>query len=53
LKDRYVIASEYKFDNYVVDEDERKIRGTINLNGGGKTISMATSNSKIEIKKLK
>lgn len=51
LKEKYKIASEFKFDSYNVDEDEREIRGTINLNGGGKTIKLTTSNSKIEIKK--
>ncbi len=52
LKEKYKIASEFKFDSYNVDEDEKEIRGTINLNGGGKTIKLTTSNSKIEIKKL-
>jgi len=52
LKERYSIISDFKFDSYNVDEDEREIRGTINLNGGGKLIKMMTSNSKIEIKKL-
>ncbi|MDP1995525.1 MAG: hypothetical protein Q8K40_09820 [Ignavibacteria bacterium] len=52
LKERYKIISDYKFENYTVDDDEREIRGTINLNGGGKLIKLTTSNSKIEIKKL-
>lgn len=52
LKEKYKIASEFKFDSYNVDEDEKEIRGIINLNGGGKTIKLTTSNSKIEIKKL-
>ena len=52
LKERYKIISDYKFDSYNVDEDEREIRGTIQLNGGGKLIKLTTSNSKIEIRKL-
>ena len=52
LKERYKIISDYKFENYTVDDDEREIRATINLNGGGMLIKLTTSNSKIEIKKL-
>jgi hypothetical protein len=48
----YVITSDFKIDNYVTDEDEKEIRATITLNGGGKLITLKTSNSKIEIKKL-
>jgi hypothetical protein len=52
LKEKYKIISDFKFDSYVVDDDEREIKGTINLNGGGKLIKMQTSNSNIEIRKL-
>jgi hypothetical protein len=48
----YVITSDFKIDNYVTDEDDREIRATITLNGGGKLIKLRTSDSKIEIKKL-
>ena len=52
LNGPYIIKSDYKTDNYVTDEDEKEIRATINLNGGGKLIKMNTVNSNIEIKKL-
>jgi hypothetical protein len=52
LKGPFVITSDYKMDSYVTDEDDKEIRATINLNGGGKLIKLKTSNSKIEIKKL-
>ncbi len=52
LKDRYTITSDYKIENYNVDEDSREITATVTLNGGGKLIKLNTSNSKIEIKKL-
>ena len=52
LKEKYKIISDFKLDSYVVDDDEREIRATINLNGGGKLIKLETVNSNIEIKKL-
>ncbi len=52
LKEKYKVISDFKFDSYVVDDDEREIRATINLNGGGKLIKLSTSNSNIEVKKL-
>lgn len=48
----YMIISDFKFDSYVTDDDEREIRATINLGGGGKLIKLETVNSNIEIKKL-
>ena len=51
LKGRFTITSDYKLENYNVDEDSREITATVNLNGGGKLIKLNTSNSKIEIKK--
>jgi hypothetical protein len=48
----YVITSDFKIDNYVTDEDDKELRATITLNGGGKLIKLRTSDSKIEIKKL-
>ena len=48
----YKVISDFKFDSYVTDDDEREIRATINLNGGGKVITLNTVNSNIEIKKL-
>jgi hypothetical protein len=52
LKEKYKIISDFKFDSYVNDEDDREIRATISLNGGGKLIKLETVNSNIEIKKL-
>lgn len=52
LKGTYKIISDFKFDSYVTDEDNREIRATISLNGGGKLIKLNTTNSNIEIKKL-
>ncbi|MDP2301739.1 MAG: hypothetical protein Q8N03_04865 [Ignavibacteria bacterium] len=51
LKDGYTIVSDYKIDNYITDEDRKEIRATIVLNGGGKLISLNTSNSQITVKK--
>ena len=48
----YKVISDFKFDSYVTDEDDREIRATINLNSGGKVIKLNTVNSNIEIKKL-
>jgi hypothetical protein len=52
LKEKYKVISEFKFDSYLVDDDEREIRATISLNGGGKLIKLNTVNSNIEIKKF-
>ncbi|MFA6599271.1 MAG: hypothetical protein WCS69_16230 [Ignavibacteriaceae bacterium] len=51
LKGRYTITSDYKLENYNVDEDSREITASVNLNGGGKLIKLNTSSSKIEILK--
>lgn len=48
----YKVISDFKFDSYVTDDDEREIRATIKLGGGGKLIKLETVNSNIEIKKL-
>ncbi len=52
LKEKYKVISDFKFNSYVIDDDEREIRAAINLNGGGKLIKLNTSNSNIEIRKL-
>lgn len=52
LKDVYTIFSDFKFDSYVVDDDEKEIRAKILLNGGGKLISLRTSSSNITVGKL-
>lgn len=48
----YKVISDIKFDSYVTDEDDREIRATVNLGGGGKLIKLETVNSNIEIKKF-
>lgn len=48
----YKVISDFKFDSYVTDEDDREIRASISLNGGGKLIKLNTVNSNIEIRKL-
>lgn len=52
LKNVYKIFSDFKFDSYVADDDEREIKAKISLNGGGKLISLRTSSSNITIGKL-
>jgi hypothetical protein len=52
LKGTYKVISDFKFDSYVTDEDDREIRAIVNLNGGGKLIKLNTSSSNIEIRKL-
>ena len=49
-KDRYKIISDFKSETEV--EDNSEIRGSFELNGGGKRIKIRTVNSDIVIKKL-
>ena len=52
-QDEYTIHSDFKEDSSERDEDERELRATYNLNGGGEVITLETVNSDIEIRKLK
>lgn len=52
LYDVFSIVSDYKIDDYTVDEDRKEIRAKIFLNGGGKLIILNTVNSQIAVRKL-
>jgi DUF4097 and DUF4098 domain-containing protein YvlB len=51
-KGDYKVRSEFKADTYEQDQDEREIRATYKLNGGGDLIELKTVNSDINIRKL-
>jgi DUF4097 and DUF4098 domain-containing protein YvlB len=51
-KGEYKVNSDYKADSYDQDQDEREIRATYKLNGGGEVIELKTVNSNINIRKL-
>lgn len=51
-KGEYKVRSEFKADTYEQDQDEREIRATYKLNGGGDLIELKTVNSDINIRKL-
>lgn len=51
-KGEYKVRSDYKADSYDQDQDEREIRATYKLNGGGELIELKTVNSNINIRKL-
>jgi len=51
-KGEYKVKSDYKADSYDQDQDEREIRATYKLNGGGELIELKTVNSNINIRKL-
>ncbi len=50
---KYEIKSDFKAGSYVEDKDEEEIRAKYVLNGGGEMINLETTNSNIEIRKLK
>jgi len=52
-KSRYVVKSEFPKESYETDEDDGEIRAVYKLNGGGEVIELSTSNSNIEIHKLR
>lgn len=52
-KGEYKVRSDYKADTYEHDQDEREIRATYKLNGGGDLIELKTVNSDISIRKLR
>jgi hypothetical protein len=50
---RYVVKSEFQKESYETDEEADEIRAVYKLNGGGELIELNTSNSNIEIHKLR
>ncbi len=52
-KSKYKVQSDFKSDTYEQDQDEREIRATYKLNGGGDLIELKTVNSDITIRKLR
>jgi hypothetical protein len=52
-KSRYVVKSEFPKESYETDEEGGEIRAVYQLNGGGEMIELSTSNSNIEIHKLR
>jgi hypothetical protein len=52
-KSRYVVKSEFPKESYETDEDAGEIRAVYKLNGGGELVELSTSNSNIEIHKLR
>jgi hypothetical protein len=47
------VRSEFKAESYEQDDDEREIRATYKLNGGGELIELKTVNSDITLKKAR
>jgi len=52
-KSDYKVRSDFKADAYEQDQDEREIRATYKLNGGGDLIELKTVNSDIVVRKLR
>jgi DUF4097 and DUF4098 domain-containing protein YvlB len=52
-KSRYVVKSEFPKETYETDEEGGEIRAVYKLNGGGELVELGTSNSNIEIHKLR
>jgi len=52
-KSRYVVKSDFPKESYETDEEGGEIRAVYQLNGGGELIELSTSNSNIEIRKLR
>lgn len=52
-KGEYKVRSDFKADSYDQSENDREIRATYKLNGGGELIELKTTNSDITIKKLR
>jgi len=50
---RYVVKSEFPKESYETDEEADEIHAVYKLNGGGEVIELSTSNSNIEIHKLR
>jgi hypothetical protein len=51
-KGEYKVRSEFKADTYDQNQDDREIRATYKINGGGEVIELKTVNSDINLKKL-
>jgi hypothetical protein len=51
LNEDYEILSDFPSQNFTKDQDQKEIRGTYVLNGGGERISLETVNGTIEIRK--
>jgi DUF4097 and DUF4098 domain-containing protein YvlB len=52
-KSRYVVKSEFPKESYETDEEAGEIRAVYKLSGGGELVELSTSNSNIEIHKLR
>jgi hypothetical protein len=52
-KSHYVVKSEFSKESYETDEEAGEIRAVYKLNGGGELVELSTSNSNIEIHKLR
>lgn len=52
LNEDYEILSDFRSQVYTKDQDEKEIRATYVLNGGGEVISLETVNGSIEIRKI-
>jgi DUF4097 and DUF4098 domain-containing protein YvlB len=52
-KERYIVKSEFPKESYETDTEADEIRAVYKLNGGGEVIELSTSNSNIEIHKLR
>jgi hypothetical protein len=51
--DKYQVRSDFKADVYEKNDDEDEIRAVYKLNGGGDVITLETSDSDIEIRKMR
>lgn len=52
MNEDYEILSDFPSQNYTKDQDQKEIRATYILNGGGERISLETVNGSIEIREL-
>jgi hypothetical protein len=52
-RSRYVVKSEFPKESYETDEESDEIHAVYKLNGGGELIELSTSDSNIEIHKLR
>lgn len=52
-RSKYIVKSEFPKESYETDEEADEIRAVYKLNGGGELIELTTSNSFIEIHKLR
>jgi DUF4097 and DUF4098 domain-containing protein YvlB len=52
LNEDYEILSDFQSQNYTKDQDQKEIRATYVLNGGGELITLETINGSIDIRKM-